>query len=116
MLISNGTTDMTHSTIRDRWDDIVKQPDDRLNLAEAALLIAMDEYPDLDVDNYLKRLDELALSVRHSLPEEAGLEETVVALNHFLFVDQGFSGNAEDYYDLRNSFLNDVLDRKLGIP
>jgi regulator of sirC expression with transglutaminase-like and TPR domain len=107
---------MTRSTSRERWDDIVKQPDERLNLAEAALLIAADEYPDLDIDTYLQRLDELAVSVRHSLPEEAGLEETVVALNHFLFVDQGFTGNADDYYDPRNSFLNDVLDRKLGIP
>jgi len=107
---------MTRSTTRERWDDIVNQPDDSLNLAEAALLIAVDEYPDLDVDNYLQRLDELAESVRSSLSEEAGLEETVVALNHYLFVDQGFTGNADDYYDPRNSFLNDVLDRKLGIP
>ncbi len=118
MLISNyqPPTKMTRSTTRERWDDIVNQPDDSLNLAEAALLIAVDEYPDLDVDNYLQRLDELAESVRSSLSEEAGLEETVVALNHYLFVDQGFTGNADDYYDPRNSFLNDVLDRKLGIP
>jgi len=107
---------MTCSTIRERWDDIVQQPDERLNLAEAALLIAVDEYPELNIDTYLQRLDELAQSVRGSLPEGAGLEETVVALNHFLFVDQGFTGNADDYYDPRNSFLNDVLDRKLGIP
>jgi regulator of sirC expression with transglutaminase-like and TPR domain len=107
---------MAHPTSRERWDRLVKQSEDRLNLAEAALLIAADEYPELDVDTYLERLDELAQTVRHSLPEEAGLEETVVALNNFLFVEQGFTGNAEDYYDPRNSFLNDVLDRKLGIP
>ncbi len=107
---------MTHPTSRERWDCIVKQPEDRLNLAEAVLLIAADEYPNLDIDNYLQRLDELAEAVRRSLPEDTGLEETVVALNHFLFVEQGFTGNADDYYDPRNSFLNDVLDRKLGVP
>ena len=107
---------MTHSTSRERWDLIVTQPENCLNLAEAALLVAAEEYPELDVDTYLQRLDELAQAVRHALPEEAGLEETVVALNHFLFVEQGFTGNADDYYDPRNSFLNDVLDRKLGIP
>ena len=107
---------MNHPTSHERWDRIVKQSEERLDLAEAALLIAADEYPDLDVDGYLQRLDELAQAVRHSLPEEAGLEETVVALNQFLFVEQGFTGNAEDYYDPRNNFLNDVLDRKLGVP
>jgi regulator of sirC expression with transglutaminase-like and TPR domain len=107
---------MTHPTSHERWDRIVKQSEEQLNLAEAAFLIAVDEYPNLDVDGYLQRLDELAQAVRHSLPEETGLEETVVALNHFLFVEQGFTGNADDYYDPRNSFLNDVLDRKLGIP
>lgn len=107
---------MTHPTPGERWDRIVTQPEEQLNLAEAAFLIAADEYPNLDVDGYLHRLDELAQAVRHSLPEETGLEETVVALNHFLFVEQGFTGNADDYYDPRNSFLNDVLDRKLGIP
>ncbi len=107
---------MIRTTSHERWDHIVKQTEGELNLAEAALLIAADEYPELDVDNYLQRLDDLAQAVRHSMPEEAGLEEAVVALNHFLFVEQGFSGNADDYYDPRNSFLNEVLDRKLGIP
>ncbi len=101
---------------RERWDHIVKQTDEGLNLAEAALLIAADEYPGLDVDVYLKQLDKLAQDVQDTLPQEAGLEETVVALNNFLFVEQGFAGNADDYYDPRNSFLNEVLDRKLGIP
>jgi len=86
------------------------------NLAEAALLIAQDEYPALDVDAYLKRLDELAARVRAELPASPSLEEMIVTLNHFLFVEQGFAGNTDDYYDPRNSFLNEVLDRKLGIP
>lgn len=87
-----------------------------LSLAEAALLIAQDEYPALDVDAYLKRLDEFAARVRAELPASPSLEETIVTLNHFLFIEQGFAGNTDDYDDPRNSFLNEVLDRKLGIP
>ncbi len=85
-------------------------------LAEAALLLARDEYPEIDVSNYLARLDEYARSIRSRLPHNPGLEDTLVALNQFLFEEQGFSGNTDDYYDPRNSFLNEVLDRKLGIP
>jgi regulator of sirC expression with transglutaminase-like and TPR domain len=99
----------------DRLKRVLHHPG-ALGLAEAALLIAQDEYPALDVDAYLKRLDELAARVRAELPAGSGVEETIVTLNHFLFVEQGFAGNTDDYYDPRNSFLNEVLDRKLGIP
>jgi regulator of sirC expression with transglutaminase-like and TPR domain len=85
-------------------------------LAEAALLLAKDEYPELDVPRYLARLDEYARSIRARLPKAAGVEDRLVALNQFLFEELGFSGNTDDYYDPRNSFFNEVLDRKLGIP
>lgn len=110
------TIDTMHSTTADRLRDLMQRPEDELNLAEAALLMAADEYPDLDVTGYLHRLDELAAGVRRRLPAQPTFEDTVVALNDFLFDEQGFSGNTEDYYDPRNSFLNEVLDRKLGIP
>ena len=90
--------------------------DKDLSLAEAALLLAKDEYPALDVDAYLTRLDELATRVRARLPEGANIEDTLVTMNQILFDELGFAGNVDDYYDPRNSFLNDVLDRKLGIP
>lgn len=90
--------------------------DQELSLAEAALLLAKDEYPALDVDAYLTRLDELATRVRTRLPEGANIEDTLVTMNQILFDELGFAGNVDDYYDPRNSFLNDVLDRKLGIP
>jgi regulator of sirC expression with transglutaminase-like and TPR domain len=99
-----------------RLQKLASAPDQELDLAEAALLIACDEYPDLDVDAYLRRLDELARQVKHEIPARASLEEVIVTLNQVLFVDQGFSGNTDNYYDPRNSFLNEVLDRKLGIP
>ena len=102
--------------MHERLANIAKISEQELNLAEAALLIAMDEYPGLDVESYLRQLDELASGVQERLPAQAGLEDTLVTLNQFLFVEQGFSGDTENFDDPRNSFLNEVLDRKLGIP
>jgi regulator of sirC expression with transglutaminase-like and TPR domain len=104
------------SLIHERLSEIVQGSEQELNLAEAALLIARDEYPALDVEAYLRQIDELATGVQQRLPAQAGLEDTLVALNQFLFVEQGFSGDMDNYDDPRNSFLNEVLDRKRGIP
>jgi regulator of sirC expression with transglutaminase-like and TPR domain len=90
-------------------------PDDRVDLARAALAIARWEYPGLDADAYLERLDALARGVdgeRRSTDPIGRLHR----LREYLFVEQGFAGNREDYYDPRNSFLNDVLERRQGIP
>jgi len=95
----------------------VSTPEPVLDLARAALLIARDEaYPELDVDDYLQQLDAIAEQTRARLQPDPAVEETLHALNRTLFEDLGFTGNVSDYYDPRNSFLNDVLDRKLGIP
>ena len=90
--------------------------ENEIDLAETALRIAEKEYPGLDVQHYLGRLDELAARALSHLPVRAGPVETVAALNRELFEIQGFRGNTEDYYDPRNSYLNEVLDRRLGIP
>lgn len=90
--------------------------DERIPLDRAALTIARTEYPDLEFGQYLRRLDELARAVKARLPRIADPGETIAALNRVLFQEDGFRGNRENYYDPRNSFLNDVLDRKLGIP
>ncbi len=93
----------------------VSRADGRIDLARAALAIARWEYPRLDADAYLERLDGLARSVdgvRRS-PDALG---RLHRLREYLFVEQGFTGNRDDYYDPRNSFLNDVLDRRQGIP
>jgi regulator of sirC expression with transglutaminase-like and TPR domain len=102
--------------MHERLAKITEVSEQDLNLAEAALLIAMDEYPGLDVEAYLRQLDELATGVQRMLPAQAGLEDTLITLNQYLFVEQGFTGDTEDYDDPRNSFLNEVLDRKRGIP
>ena len=100
----------------ERFEQMVSGPDEAINLAEAALLIASEEYPGLDIAAYLARLDEMAATLRRRLRADISPADTIVALNRFLFDEHGFSGNAADYYDPRHSFLNDVLDRKRGIP
>lgn len=85
-------------------------------IARAALAIAHDEYPALAVDAYLARLDGYADEVRLRLQYGADFEAKIAAMNQYLFEELGFTGNATDFYDPRNSYLNDVLDRKLGIP
>lgn len=94
----------------------VDRPDDAIDLARAALLIAQDEYPTLDVDRYLAQLDQMAAAVRLRLQEAGGPDDIIGALNGYLFDELGFSGNRLDYYNPRNSFLNDVLDLRTGIP
>jgi regulator of sirC expression with transglutaminase-like and TPR domain len=91
------------------------RPEADVDLAEASLLIAGEEYPDLDPAVYLARLDELGSALRRQT-REAREEDAIPALNRLLFEQEGFHGNTEDYYDPRNSFLNDVLDRRTGIP
>jgi regulator of sirC expression with transglutaminase-like and TPR domain len=90
--------------------------DHEIALARAALTIARMEYPNLDAEKYLDQLDWLAARVEQMLPELPETQQVIAALNYVLFQEEGFTGNAEDYYDPRNSFLNEVLDRKIGIP
>lgn len=99
-----------------RFAAAMAQPDARLDLAYAALLIATNVYPTLDIEAYLRRLDALAAALRARLPGELSVVDRIGALNRFLFEEHGFRANVDDYYDPRNSCLNQVLDRKLGIP
>ena len=99
-----------------RWKEIVAGPEEDIDLAEAALVIAAHEYPGIDVNAYLARIDELAETLKRRLRRDISPADTIVALNRYLFEEIGFSGNAADYYDPRNSYLNEVLDRRLGIP
>jgi len=104
------------SSARERFAQLVSGSEEELDLAEAALLIAQEEHPDLDVAAYLRRLDELAASVRARLPQAPEPADIVHNLNVRLFREEGLTGNESEYYDPRNSFLNEVLDRKRGIP
>ena len=94
----------------------VRQPERDLDLARAALLVAKEQYPGLAVGQYLARLDQLAEAVKDRLANETAPLVVLEELTRSLFERQGFRGNNEAYYDPKNSFLNDVLDRRLGIP
>jgi regulator of sirC expression with transglutaminase-like and TPR domain len=85
-----------------------------LDLAELALSLACDEYPALDVEAYLGELDGMAHEARGHL--RGSLTGRVKGLCRYLFHDMGFRGNQQDYYDPRNSYFNEVLDRRMGIP
>ena len=102
--------------IRALFRESVEQPDEELDLAAAALLIAQAEYPHLDRGRYLRLLDQLATEAKRRTSDAMGPYGMVNTLSEYLFDEEGFRGNEADYYDPRNSFLNDVLERKLGIP
>lgn len=91
----------------ERFAELIAQPDASVRLDEGALLIAAHAHQGLDVGAELARLDELASRCP---------ARDVDALMRFLFVDLGFSGNVRAYHDPRNSYLNDVVERRTGIP
>ncbi|MBI3796703.1 MAG: tetratricopeptide repeat protein [Deltaproteobacteria bacterium] len=103
-------------SVRERFAQLVSGPEEELDLAEAALLIAQEEQPDLDITVYLRRLDEVATAARARLPQAPEPRDLIHSLNVQLFHEEGLAGNESEYYDPRNSFLNEVLDRKRGIP
>ena len=94
----------------------INQPDAQINLAASALYIAQEEYPDLEVAAYLNALDVMAAEVEERLPVERYPLRMLQSLNQYFYDDLGYTGNTSDYYDPRNSFLNDVIDRRTGIP
>jgi regulator of sirC expression with transglutaminase-like and TPR domain len=101
---------------RARFAEAVQGPDDAIDLAEVALLIAAEAYPGLDLDRYRAMLDALGDGARARVAGAGSDEATLRALIQFVAREQRFSGNQDDYYDRRNSFLSDVLDRRTGIP
>lgn len=102
--------------VQNRLAELMRQPEEQIRLAEAALLIATSEYPDLDAPRYLRRLDAMADTIAVRVGGETDPFRIIAHINQFLFQEEGFFGNTQEYYDPRNSFLNDVLDRKSGIP
>ena len=98
------------------FTELMGRDDARIDLAQACLMIAQDAYPELQVERYLGDIERMALRLRSRTPQTASPEERVGVLNEFLFGELGFRGNTEAYYDPRNSYLNQVMDRKIGIP
>lgn len=90
--------------------------DERIDLVRAALTIARTEYPELDIEAYVDRVDAMSRRAESLVSDIGEPKENIAAINQVLFEETGLTGNRDDYYDPRNSFLNEVLDRGLGIP
>ena len=98
------------------WNSLARLDDDQLPLLGTALLIASDEYPQLDADLYDTLLQDHAEQLRGEID---GIEQwplKMQAINRRLFEELGYTGNHDQYYDPRNSYLNEVFDRRLGNP
>jgi regulator of sirC expression with transglutaminase-like and TPR domain len=92
------------------------QSDDHFPLLEAAVSLAQDEYPDLDVQQVLGDVDQLLARLKRRLPADAPALQRLRVLNQFFFHDLSFGGNVNDYYDPDNSYLNAVMRTRRGIP
>jgi regulator of sirC expression with transglutaminase-like and TPR domain len=106
----------TRARARERFKEVVSLDNERINLAEAALLIAAEEYPALDLPLYLEKIDRIGDQVRERAAYAHNSLDVLSTINATLFDELGFRGNVENYYDPRNSFLNEVIDRRVGIP
>ncbi len=99
-----------------RLRELLDAPPEDVRLAEVALLLSEAQRPGLDVEEQLGRLDDIARAVSDRLPPDADAVQTVLAINQHIFHEMGFSGAGAEYYDPRNSFLDEVLTSKRGIP
>jgi regulator of sirC expression with transglutaminase-like and TPR domain len=107
---------MAMRTGEQAWTRMSRAETSTADLAEGALLVAAHEYPELDIDACLQQLQDMADTLRKRLRPDISPSEMLIALNHYLFDELRFRGNAAEYYDPRNSYLNDVMERRLGIP
>ncbi|KMY85221.1 Protein sirB1 [Candidatus Paraburkholderia calva] len=105
---------MTTTRILEYFSSLMAD-DESLPLTEAALSIAQDAYPDLDMPAVLAEIDELVVRARRRIPDDADVKQKVDSFNRYFFLDLGFSSNLNDYYDSDNSYLNVVLRRRRGI-
>ena len=92
------------------------QSDEHFPLLEAAASLAQDEYPELDIQDVLDQVDQLAGRLKQRLPADAGALHKLRLLNKFFFEEHGFSGNLNNYYDPDNSYLHVMLRTRRGIP
>jgi regulator of sirC expression with transglutaminase-like and TPR domain len=98
------------------WDALARMDDDALPLLGTALLIARDEYPELQAAHYDAMVQGYADALRTEVQAQDAAPARMAVINRYLFEEIGFGGNNDAYSDPRNSYLNDVFDRKLGIP
>jgi regulator of sirC expression with transglutaminase-like and TPR domain len=106
------------STILEDFTSLVAAEiaDEKIDLLRAALTFARPEYPALDESRCLAQIEDYARRIHVRRGESEDAAHTIASINAVLFHEEGFAGNQSEFYDPRNSYLNEVLDRKLGIP
>ena len=102
--------------VRDELGKLLALDEDKIDLAHAALLIAKLDNDELDVPAYRAEIDRLTRKLTATLPKDAGETQKLAALNKFFFEDRGFHGSRADYYHRSNSYLNEVIDDREGLP
>ena len=102
--------------IRETLGTLFEADEDEIDLLHAALLLAALDNDELDVDAYRRRADDLADEFVRSLPEDLSAADRVAALNRFLFQEYGFHGSRTEFYSASNSYLNEVIDDREGLP
>src|SRR3979411_669751 len=107
---------MTPAEARDAFTRLLQTPEAELDLAEAALLIAAAEDADLRPAVYLNQIARMANELKQRVRAEVEPSRVVDLAIAYLFGELHFKGNRQEYYDPRNSFLNEVLERRVGIP
>ncbi len=98
------------------FEQEANQADEEINLAKAGLFYAQANYPNLDIDKYLQQLDRMAEEIQSRISAGRYPLKIINTINHYLFTELGYQGNSQTYYDPRNSFINEVIDRRTGIP
>jgi regulator of sirC expression with transglutaminase-like and TPR domain len=114
--MENTASDFLTAPPARAFEILAQTPDEDIPLLAAALQIARDEYPQLDVAHFEAQAEDFARRARELGASAAEPLAAMRVLNNLLFDELGFSGNVADYYDPRNSYLNDVFERRLGIP
>jgi regulator of sirC expression with transglutaminase-like and TPR domain len=123
-----GSDDSAHAVMNERLSDVIEEIDGRHlllawqhwlgqpDLEEGCLLLSRFAYPQLESEVYQGLLDAMAEELRSVVKHERWPDGIIRVLNHYLFTEKGFHGNTVHYYDPDNSYLNRVLDRRVGIP
>ncbi len=97
------------------WISFVRNPN--FNLVEKCLKFAQIlEYPDLNIEKYIQKINQMGVTLRESTNEVKNATYLISILNEFLFENLGFTGEIDDYYNPKNNFLNEVIDKKSGLP
>ncbi len=107
---------MNFSPYRQLFYSEINKSDEKIDLAKAALYLALEDDREFEFDEYLNVLDTMANEVQKTLPESLYPLRIIKTINNYLYQDLGFTGNTIDYYDPKNSFLNQVIERRTGIP